>query len=136
MALTDIQKVRLEIQDNTPGLYILSDDEIEYFLEKNNNSVIRASIDAARAVLFNLSQRTDETVDIFSIRGGKAAEQYRLALELYLRDPTLNPVLRNVGGYVGGVSKSDMESNDANPDNNTVKTPYSCPSVPLGYFVV
>lgn len=136
MALTDIQKVRLEIQDNTPGLYILSDDEIEYFLEKNNNSVIRASIDAARTVLFNLSQRTDETVDIFSIRGGKAAEQYRLALELYLRDPTLNPVLRNVGGYVGGISKEDMESNNANTDNNIVENPYSCIPKKTDYFTL
>lgn len=134
MALTDIQKVRLEIQDNTPGLYILSDDEIEYFLEKNNNSIALASMDAARTVLFSLSQRTDETVDIFSIRGGKAAEQYRLALELYLRDPNLNPILRNAGGYVGGVSKADMLANDLNPDNNVVKNPYSCLPKQSDYF--
>lgn len=134
MALTEIQKVRLEIQDNTPGLYILSDDEITYFLEKNSNSIAFASMDSARAILFNLAQRTDETVDIFSIRGGKAAEQYRLALELFLRDPNLNPVLKNVQAYFGGISLADMRANDANLDNNTVNTPYDCPPVKAGDF--
>jgi len=72
MALTLIQQVRLNTQDNTPGLYIISDAEIEYLLEKNNNNVNRASVEAARIILFNLSMRTDEVVDVFSIRGSQS----------------------------------------------------------------
>ena len=64
MSLTPIQQIRLTVQDNTPGLYIISDDELDWLLEKNNNNVARASIDAARIILLNLSQRNDETVDI------------------------------------------------------------------------
>ena len=124
MALTNIQQVRLLVQDNEVGLYILSDDEITFLLERNNNSVDRTSIEAAKIILFKLSQRTDETVDIFSIRGGKAAEQYRLSLQMWLKDPNLNPLLNNIKGYVGGVSKSDMEQNDANSDNNLLPTSY------------
>ena len=124
MALTNIQQVRLLVQDNEVGLYILSDDEITFLLERNNNSVDRTSIEAAKIILFKLSQRTDETVDIFSIRGGKAAEQYRLSLQMWLKDPNLNPLLNNIKGYVGGVSKSDMEQNDAISDNNLVPTSY------------
>lgn len=123
MALTPIQQVRLLVQDSEPGLYILADDEIEFLLERNANSVNATSLEAARLVLFKLAQRTDSTVDIFSIKGSKQAEQYRLALQLYLRDPNLNPVLNNVRGYVGGVSKSDMESNNANSDNNLAPNP-------------
>ncbi len=41
MALTLNQQVRLLCQDNTPGLYIISDDEIDFLLERNNNSVDR-----------------------------------------------------------------------------------------------
>lgn len=133
MALSLISQVRLLIQDNSPGLYIISDDEIEFLLERNNQSINRTAMDAARVILLNLSMRGDQTVDIFSIKGGKAAEQYRLALQLFLRDPNLNPVLQNVQGYFGGVSKSDMEANDGNLDNVIIPNVNSTGS-PSGYF--
>ena len=123
MALTALQEVRLLTQDNVTGLYIVSDDEIDYFLTKNNNSVNRASLDVARVILLNLSMRGDSTVDILSIKGSKAAEQYRLALTMFLRDPNLNPVLTNCQGYAGGISLTDMQANVDNPDNNYVHAP-------------
>ena len=123
MSLTPIQQIRLTVQDNTPGLYIISDDELAWLLEKNNNNVAKASIDAARIILLNLSQRTDETVDIMSIKSSKAAENYRLALESFLKDPNSNPLYQNLKGYVGGVSISDMDANNANLDNNIVQSP-------------
>lgn len=137
MALTDIQKVRLEIQDNTPGLYLISDDEIQYFLDKSSGSITRASIDAAKTILFKLSiNSNDSTVDIFSVKGSKAAEQYRLALALYIKDPTLNPLLNNVSGYVGGISKSDMLANFTD-DNNVVQQPNSdFTGFPTSYFSI
>ena len=123
MSLTPIQQIRLTVQDNTPGLYIISDDEIDWLLEKNNNNVAKASIDAARIILLNLSQRNDETVDIMSIKSSKSAENYRLALESFLKDPNSNPLYQNLKGYVGGVSISDMEANNAALDNNIVENP-------------
>ena len=123
MAYTDIQKVRIEVADLDPGFPLLADDEYSYLLEKNNNSVVRASVDAARIILLKLSQQTDETVSIFSVKGSKAAEQYRLALELYIKNPQLNPLYNNLKGYVGGVSISDMEANNANLDNNIIQSP-------------
>ena len=123
MAYTDIQKVRIEVADLDPGFPLLADDEYTYLLEKNSNSVVRASVDAARIILLKLSQQTDETVSIFSVKGSKAAEQYRLALELYIKNPQLNPLYNNLQGYFGGVSISDMEANAANPDNNIVENP-------------
>ena len=123
MALTLIQQVRLNVQDNTPGLYIISDDEITYLLEKFNNNVDKASYQAAKIILLNLAQRSDETIDVFSIKGSKSATEYRLALELFLKDPANNPLYQNLKGYVGGVSISDMEANNANLDNNIVENP-------------
>ena len=123
MAYTDIQKVRIEVADLDPGLPLLADDEYAYLLEKNNNSIVRASVDAARIILLKLSQQTDETVSIFSVKGSKTSEQYRLALELYIKNPQLNPLYNNLQGYFGGVSISDMEANAANPDNNIVENP-------------
>ena len=123
MALTALQAVRLEIQDNTPGLYIISDDEVTYFLEKHNGSIARASLDVAKSILFNLSQRGDETVDILSLKGSKAAESYKQALMFYIKDQTLNPINQNLSGWVGGISKSEMQANDSTLDNNYIKVP-------------
>lgn len=122
MALTNVEKLRIELADTEPGLYILDDDTLQYFLDKNSNSVTRAMLDAAKTILLKLSQRGDENVDIFSIKGTKAAEQYRLALQLYLRDPSLNPILKNVTGWVGGVSLLEMQANRDLLNNNTVNT--------------
>ncbi len=134
MALTLIQQIRLLVQDNTPGLYIVSDDEITFFLERNNNNVNRASIEVAKVILLNLSMRGDETVDIMSIKGSKAAEQYRLALQMFIRNPDTNPVLQNVSPYAGGVSITDMQDNDNNPDNNIVNPLGEDKSNPKNYF--
>ena len=124
MAFTDIQKVRLTVADTDLSLPFLQDDSYEYFLEKNNNSINRASIDAAKTILLMLAQRTSSTVDILSVTGqAKAAEQYRLALQMFLKSPDLNPVLNNCQGYAGGISLSDMQANNDAIDNNIVTTP-------------
>ena len=123
MAYTLIQQVKLEVADLDQAFPLLSDADYDYLLLKHNNSVVRAAVDAARIILLLLSQRTDETVDVFSVRGSKAAEQYRLALELYIKNPQLNPLYNNLQGYFGGVSISDMEANNANCDNNIVVSP-------------
>ena len=127
MAYTNIQKVRLNVADFDPSFPILTDEDYEYFLTKNNNSITRASLDAARTILLVLSQRTDSTVDIFSVRGSKAAEQYRLSLQLFMRDPSTNPVLQNAKGWVGGTSFEDIITNLNNPDNNVVTIPRDSP---------
>ena len=124
MAFTEIQKVRIEVGDTDESFPILSNEEYEYFLEKNNSSVLKAAIDAAKTILFKLSMRTREDIDIFSVHGQQAAANYIQALKLYIRESGLNPVLQSVRGYVGGVSKSDMEANDSNADNNLTPSPF------------
>ena len=148
MAVTPemILQVRYEIQDVTPGLYILDDTTISYYLTKNTESITRASMDAARAILMRLAMTsTEETIDIMSIKTRYQSQEYRLALQMYLANPLLNPVLQNVKGYVGGVSHSDMLANDAVLDNNVVTSPASYNTFPLqgntqglpvGYFSV
>lgn len=135
MALTSIEQVRLLIADNEAGFYLISDEELNFLLERNNNSVNRTSLEAAKVILLNLSMRGDSTVDIFSLKNSKAAEQYRLALQMFIKDPSLNPVYQNLQGYFGGVSKSDMEKNNANVDNNTVPRVNES-STPTDYFGV
>lgn len=124
MALTAIQSVRLLVQDNAVGFYFLSDDEIDFFLNRNNQNINRTALEAAKVILLQLSLRSsNDTVDIFSLSGSKAAEQYRMSLQLFLRDPSLNPVFANVTAYAGGISLADMQANADNTDNNIVCTP-------------
>ena len=122
MALTDIQKLRLEVGDVDVSFPILDDTSYQYFLEKHSNNLNRAGLDAARAILFQISTRNSETVDVFSVKN-TSAESYRQALLLYIKDPNLNPLYQNLKGYVGGVSTSEMAANNANCDNNIVVSP-------------
>jgi len=117
MAITPIQEIRLAVGDTDPALPLLTDEVYTFYLTKNSNSVARASIDAARAILMVLAQRTDESVDIFSFKGSRAAASYMEALKLFLRDPSLNPLYNNCGMYASGISISDITANNANSDN-------------------
>lgn len=124
MALTPIQECRVAVGDLDPALPFLDDTTYEFFLSKHNGSIRKASLDAARSILFLLCQRTSETIDVLSIQGGhKAAEQYRLALQMMISSPEFNPVFTSVQGYAGGISNSDYELNLANTDNKAVATP-------------
>lgn len=114
----DIIKVRYNVQDVEIGLYILPDETYEYILEKNSGSIDRSSLDAARMILLRLSLNSiDSQTDVLSIKTSKQAEQYRLALELYLKSPMLNPIIANAGGWAGNVSRTEMQANNTNPDN-------------------
>ena len=117
--LTDKEKVRLFIQDNQPEFYFITDDELDYLLEKNYNNITNTALDASKIILLSLSMRGDDQVDIFSIKGSRSAEQYRLALATFLKNPDLNPALQLAEGYTSGISKADMLANDSNIDNNT-----------------
>jgi len=122
MALTDIAKLRIEIGDTDVSFPILDDTSYQYFLDKHSNNIPRAALDAARAILFQLSTMNSETVSIFSVKN-TSAEAYRQALLLYIKDQNLNPLYQGLKGYFGGISITDMQANVANTDNNIVVNP-------------
>lgn len=114
----DILKVRIEVQDIEPGLYILPDETYEYILIKNNGSIGRSSIDAARLILMRLSiTAIDSVTDVLSIKSSKQVEAYRMALELFLKSPSLNPLINNASGWAGNINRAEMQANNDNPDN-------------------
>lgn len=121
--MATIQDLRYELGDTSAEFPIMSDAEYTYFLTKNSNALQRSAMDAAKSIMLKLSMRTDETVDIFSIKGSSAAKNYMQALQMYIKNPDLNALYDKVQGYAGGISKSDMQANDANLDNNIVKDP-------------
>lgn len=118
-----IHALRIELGDTSPEWPIMSDEEYNYFLSKHDWNIRRAAMDAAKSIMLKLSMRTDETVDIFSIKGSSSAKNYMQALQMYIKNPDLNNLYDTVQGYAGGISKSDMQANDANLDNNIVNQP-------------
>jgi hypothetical protein len=138
MALSSIAQVRLLTQDNAVGFYFVSDDEIEFFLARNNQNVNKTALEVAKVILLQLSMwSANETVDIFSVTGGsKSAEQYRLSLQMFLRSPELNPVFTSVNAYAGGISLTDMQANVDNSDNNYICTPNSSTAQTVQHFGV
>ena len=114
----DILKVRMEVSDTEAGLYILPDVTYEYILNKNNGSIGRSAIEAARMILLRISLNSvDSVTDVLSIKTSKQAEAYRMALELFIKSPMLNPIIASAGGWAGNISKSEMQANNSNPDN-------------------
>lgn len=118
-----VKAVRVELGDTSPEFPIMSDDEIRYFLDKHDWSVRRAAMDTAKSMLLKISLRSDESVDIFSIKGSGSAKQFMQALQMFISNPELNPIYQNAMPYAGGISKSDMQANNANPDNNIIVSP-------------
>jgi len=111
-----VMQVRLNLGDTSQDFELLTDAEYQYLLDKYNQNVNRATIDAARSILFKLSSRSRETVyEVGEVYGSDWFKNYRNALIDMLRNPNLT--LSVAMPYAGGISKSDMRENDANSDN-------------------
>lgn len=128
MAVTPemISACRTEVGDVVIELPILADSEYTYFLTKNSENIRRASLDAAKTILLKLSLNSkSSTVDVLSVNTTMVAGDYRKALQLYIKSPELNGMYSTVTAWAGGISKSDMEANIDNLDNNAVLPPVS-----------
>ena len=128
MAITPemILSCRYEVGDTSVELPILADSEYTYFLEKNSENIRRSSLDAAKTILLKLSLNSkDSVVDVLTVRTSQQADQFRKALQLYIKSPELNGMYSTVSAWAGGISKSDMQANVDNLDNNAVLPPVS-----------
>lgn len=128
MALTDVEKIKLELGLVNEASDILSDEEITYFIEKNSNSVRKASLDVAKTVLFVLSQLVHErSGSELEIWGHTWFENYMKTLQMYINDPNYSIALESAKAYAGGISVSDIRNNINNPDNLAVDVDISIP---------
>ena len=127
MTFTPVQQLRIEIALIGEAESLLSDEEVQYFLDKNNGSVKRASLDAAKTVLFILSQFTHERSDMLEIWNHTWFENYMKSLQLYLNNPNFSIAIDSARAYAGGISKTDIRSNIDKEDNFTVITDVGIP---------
>ena len=126
--LSPIEVVRLEIGLVGEAVDLLTDEEIQYFLEKNNDNVRKASVDAAKTVIFILSQRVHERASELEIWGHDWFNNYYKSLQLYLNDPSYSIAINSATPYAGGIGKKDIRENIDKFDNQVVNVDVGIPT--------
>lgn len=114
-ATNPVDRVRLNVGDIWDDMEMLSDTDYEYFLSASRGNENRATMDAARAILFRLTRMTRERTGDIEVYGEQWFSNYMKALQLILKDP--NIAISVAVPYAGGISVSDMQENRCNPDN-------------------
>ena len=109
-----IDRVRLRLGDTTCP-YILDDQTIDYYITKNSNNENQAYKELLTVMLFSLSRLTRERAGDVEVYGSEYFRQYYDAVKLALSNPELNYIVAMP--YSGGISRSDMLTNQQDPDN-------------------
>lgn len=135
-----IDRVRLTVGDVDTINEYLSDNWYQYFLTKNSNNEILASIDCAKAILAHFTSNGHEKIDQVEIWGKDQFDNYLKWLKDFIENPSLSGI-RSPVPYAGGISKSDIRENNANSDNNTIKIKsgfgtHSDPQYLKGYWII
>ncbi|ATW58224.1 hypothetical protein CNR37_00004 [Pseudomonas phage ventosus] len=110
-----VDRIRLNVGDIWDDMEYLTDADYEYFLAAAGGNERRATMDAARAILFKLTRMTRERTGDIEVYGGDWFSNYMKALQLILKDPNISISL--AVPYAGGISRSDMQANRCDPDN-------------------
>ena len=128
MALDAVSAIKLEIGLVGSAEGILSNDELQYFLDKNNQSVKKAALDAAKTVLFILSQLTHTKADVLESWDHDWFNNYYKTLQMYLNDPNFSFAINGAMPYAGGISVADIRANIENYDNLVVDVDAGIPT--------
>lgn len=117
MAVIDLTKaedrVRLACAD-TSDLPILTDAVYTYLLTKHSDNEVAATKEAAYLILGQLSTATRERLDRIEFYGNQKFEQYLVFIKEVIKNP--NGYLNSAGIYAAGISISDIEANEDDPD--------------------
>lgn len=110
----DIVRLRIGDTEGSPFYQMLSDEEIQYFLDLHGGDVIAASKDAALSVMMQLAQMaTRERVG--DVEVWRSADAYLAALKFIIANP-LYTLPNGLMPWSGGISKEEMCLNNSNPD--------------------
>ena len=126
--MDNVSIVRLEIGLVGEAYGLLSDEEISYYLTKNNNNIRRASLDCAKTALFILSQLVHTKADVLEEWSHEWFNNYYKSLKLYISDPNFSFAINGAVPYAGGISVSDIRENINNVDNFVVNVDIGIPT--------
>jgi len=114
-ATSATDRVRLIVGDTATEFEYLADETYEYLLDKYSDNETTAAMEAARYILGSLAKYSRQRTGDIEVYGAEMFKNYRDFLIELLRNPQM--LLSRAAIYAGGISKRDMELNDANPDN-------------------
>lgn len=108
-------RLRLIVGDTMVEIEYLSDEVYQYLLNKHENRETPAALEAARYILGSLAKFSRQRTGDIEVYGAEMFKNYKDFLIELIRNPQM--LLSRAHAYAGGISKSDMLLNDANPDN-------------------
>lgn len=126
--MTPVEEVRLEIGLLGQAYQLLSDEEVQYFLNKNNGNIRRASSSAGKTVLFILSQLVHTKASELESWDHDWFNNYYKTLQMYLNDPNFSFAINGAMPYAGGISVADIRANVENYDNLLVDVDAGIPT--------
>lgn len=115
-ATSALDRVRLVVGDCFDDMEYLQDDVYDFLLDKHADSEAKASLEAARYILALLTRNARERAGEIEVYGREFFQNYKEFLVLILSDSNFVSSTYNAIPYAGGISKSDMYTNDLNPD--------------------
>ncbi len=107
---SDRDQVRFLIADTNSAAPILQDEEIDYLLA-TETSVARAALAAAEEVLSRFARQVDKTVGPTQISASQRHAQYKDTVARLRKN-----LRKGAMPYAGGISVSDKQSGEADPD--------------------
>lgn len=119
MALTPIEQVRLLIGlgPNSPFSDLLTDEEIQWFLDYNNGRVIDAAVMAAVSVSLAVtgipSRERVGDIDVWN----NISTAYLKALDNFIKDSSAKTLPNGLMPYAAGISWQDIYDNNNTSDN-------------------
>lgn len=114
-----IDRIRLIVGDSDPCEEGLADDIYLYLLDKHSGSENKAALEALRYLVTQYANYVTEKAGGLFVKESEKYKQYKELLNMYTKDPT-NSLLKAGLPFAGGISKSDIEDNACNPDNNLI----------------
>lgn len=115
-----IDRVRINIGDTDIDNEYISDAWYLYYYTVLENNEVLTSIEVAKKVLAKFTSNTREITDQVEIYGNETFKQYLQWLKEFIENPSLSG-LRSPVPYGGGISLIDIENNNSNSDNNSLK---------------
>ena len=112
-------RVRNLVGDTDNSNEYLSDSWYTYYLTQNSDNERLAAVEAAKSILANFTSSTRARLDQLEVYENQQFDQYLQWLKNFIENPSLSGILSPVP-YMGGLSDSDMRSNNLVTDNNTV----------------
>lgn len=105
-------EVRFSLGDTQEADFVLSNEEINFLLKQNEDSINPTIIAACRKIKAHFAHLCDESVGRVKITFSQKYKQFELLLEELIESNTR----MNVRPYAGGISVSDKETRENNQD--------------------